>query len=230
MMNKTVQTIVAIVVSAGFAATAFWMLFAGTPKPDENATGSADVATETTAEASANAQPEAGADTLTPDLTKVSPYTFLDVLPVGKAAPDITLPTVSQGSPFKLSEAKGKLNTVVIFYQGSFCSVCAAQLENLQSHLAEFKKADAQIVAISADDKTHAQKTLGEHGLGFTVAYDTDKTVIKRYGVSNIAKGGISWPSAYIIDKQGVIRMAYAKETGDRVQSDELLAELAKLK
>ncbi|MEB3207214.1 MAG: peroxiredoxin family protein, partial [Vampirovibrionales bacterium] len=223
-MNRTVQSVVAIVLAIAFGVGTFWVLFSENEPSQPSQPPNQSNPLPQSAMSSDGSQ---GA--LSPDLTKVSPYQFLDLIPVGHDAPDLALPTVPSGR-YQLSSAKGVRNTVLIFYQGSFCSVCGAQLQNLQTNLEAFKKADADIVAISADDKPHAMKTLGEHGLSFRVAYDPDKTIIKRFGVTNIAKGGIAWPSAYIINKQGKVAYAYASETGDRIYSAQLLAELAKLK
>jgi peroxiredoxin len=223
-MNRTVQSVVAVVLAVAFGVGTFWVLFSGNEAPV-----SSQESNQTRQQPQAAMSSEVSQGALSPDLTKVSPYQFLDLIPVGHDAPDIALPTVPSGG-YHLSAAKGTRNTVLIFYQGSFCSVCGAQLQNLQTNLEAFKKADADIIAISADDKPHAMKTLGEHGLSFRVAYDPDKAIIKRFGVTNIAKGGIAWPSAYIINKQGKVAYAYASETGDRIYSEQLLAELAKLK
>ncbi len=165
---------------------------------------------------------------MSPDLSKVDAYEFLDPVPTGKPAPNFTAQT-AQGKTIHLSDFKGKKNVVLVFYSGSFCSVCGAQLTNLQNHLTDYKTQDAEIIAISADDKAHAMESVGEHGLSFNVVPDADKKLIKQFGVSNISKGGMAWPSLFIVDKKGIVQLSYASKEGHRLHSNEILPKLSKI-
>lgn len=165
---------------------------------------------------------------LTPNLSQTDAYEFLDPLPVGKAAPNATMKT-ADGKTLSLASLKGKKNVVMVFYQGSFCTVCGAQLTNLQSHLSDFKNQDAEIIAISADDEANAMKTVGEHGITFNIVPDTQKKLIKQFGIANVSKQNIAWPSLFVIDKKGIIRLSYADRDGHRLHSNEILPVLSKL-
>jgi thioredoxin-dependent peroxiredoxin len=165
---------------------------------------------------------------VTPDLSKVDAYEFLDLLPVGRTAPPIQQQDAS-GQPFQLKDYAGKKNVVLVFYQGHFCSVCAHQLQGIQNQYADFKNLNTEVVAISADDATLAQKTQGENGLSFKVLPDSTKRLIEAYGVRNIGRDNIAWPSAYIVDKKGTVRLAFADKSGKRMQASELLTELIKI-
>ncbi len=165
---------------------------------------------------------------LSPDVTQLQPQEFLDPIPEGRKAPSFKATTVN-GKPVSLNTYLGKKNLVMIFYQGSFCSVCGAQLTNLQKHLADFKAQDAEILAISADNAEGAMKSVGEHGLTFTVIPDQKKELIRKFGIANLSKGGIAWPSVYVIDKQGVIQLSYADPKGHRLHSGEILPVLSKI-
>lgn len=163
-----------------------------------------------------------------PDVSTLDPYNFLEVIPVGKPAPDFKV-TDADGNPIQLSQFKGKKNVVLIFYQGHFCHVCGTQLSNFQKHFDLFQKQETDILAISADDKSLAEQTLGEKGLSFHIIPDPQKVLINRFGVSNIAKKGIAWPSVYVIDKKGVIRYSYADYDGKRLHTGDLLPVLSKI-
>lgn len=165
---------------------------------------------------------------LSPDMKNSDPYLLIDPPLKGWKAPDFNVSDAT-GNTVKLSDYQGKNNVVLIFYQGSFCSVCGKQLSNLQKHLKDFAAHDAKIIAISADDKDHAMQTLGERGLSFKVVPDPQKTLIKSYGVANLSKGGMAWPSAFIINKEGKVHLAYAEKSGHRLHANELLTELSKL-
>lgn len=167
-------------------------------------------------------------ESLSPDLTHTDAFEFLDPIPVGAKAPDVNTKTAT-GKSIRLSEFKGKKNLVLVFYQGSFCSVCGHQLSNIQENLSYFKQQDAEIIAISADDKIHAMQSVGEHGLTFNVVPDPDKKIIKQFGVANISKKGIAWPSLFVIDKKGVVQLSFASREGHRMHSNEILPVLSKL-
>lgn len=168
------------------------------------------------------------AESLSPVLTQADAFEFLDLIPVGKKAPAFTAQT-ADGKPIRLADFKGKKNLVLVFYQGSFCSVCGHQLSNIQENLSYYRAQDAEVIAISADDRAHALTSVGEHGLTFHVIPDAEKKLIKQFGVSNISKKGIAWPSLYVLDKQGTVRLAFANAEGKRLHSDEILPVLAKI-
>src|SRR5205085_5764626 len=130
-------------------------------------------------------------------------------------APDFTAHT-AEGKIIRLSEFKGKKNLVLVFYQGSFCTVCGAQLTNIQNHLSAFKAQDAEVIAISADDQQHAMQSVGEHGLTFNVVPDANKAIIKQFGIGNVSKKGIAWPSLFVVDKKGIVKLSYADAEGHR--------------
>lgn len=167
-------------------------------------------------------------ESLSPVLTQADAFEFLDLIPVGKKAPAFTAQT-AEGKTIRLADYKGKKNLVLVFYQGSFCSVCGHQLTNIQENLSYYRVQDAEVIAISADDRAHALSSVGEHGLTFPVVPDADKKLIKLFGVSNISKKGIAWPSLYVLDKQGTVRLAFANAEGKRLHSDEILPVLAKI-
>lgn len=165
---------------------------------------------------------------LSPDLSHTDAFAFLDPVPVGKKAPDFHTRT-ADGKSIQLSDFKGKKNLVLVFYQGSFCSVCAAQLSNIQSHLAAFRDQNTDVIAISADDRQHAMQSVGEHGLTFHVVPDSKKEIIQKFGIGNVSKQGIAWPSLFIVDKNGVVKFSFANREGHRLHSNEILPQLSKL-
>lgn len=165
---------------------------------------------------------------VSPDLQNTNPYLLLDLVPEGKAAPGFSAVTTT-GEILNLSDLKGKKNAVLVFYQGSFCSICGAQLSNLQKHMEDFEKQNAEIIAISADDMAHAMKTTGERGLSFHVVPDPDRELIRKFGVANISKSNIAWPSVYVIDKAGIVRLAYAIQDGHRLHSSDILPVLGNI-
>jgi peroxiredoxin len=178
----------------------------------------------------ASAPPATGPSSqlISPDFNKLDAVALLDPPEVGSTAPDFKT-TDALGKPIGLKQFLGKKNVILVFYQGHFCPVCGHQLDNIQKHMTDYQAMNTEIVAISADDKTLAQKTLGEHGLGFHVVPDPNKVIIKAYGVRNVVKGNIAWPSSFIIDTLGRVRLSVADPSGKRLHSDSFLPVLSRL-
>jgi peroxiredoxin len=153
---------------------------------------------------------------------------FIKPPKVGSLAPRF-LASDALGKDVSLKQFLGKKNVVIIFYSGNSCPVCGHQLENIQSHLKDFNTQEAQVLAISADAAEQAKMTLGEHGLSFSVIPDPQRKLIKQFGVMNLKKHNKAWPSAFIIDKKGIVRMSYADASGKRLHSSDILPELSKI-
>lgn len=214
---------------AAFALLAAGVVYAlsVTPQPSPKAAVPASTASSSPAKTGPRLA-EKPVESLSPVLTQTDAYEFLDPVPVGNKAPNVTAKT-ADGKTIHLSDFKGKRNLVLVFYQGSFCPVCGQQLSNLQENMSSFKAQDTEIIAVSADDQPHALNTVGEHGLTFPVLPDHDKKVIKAFGVGNISKKGIAWPAVFVVDKKGIVQLSYANREGHRLHSNEILPVLSKI-
>ncbi len=162
------------------------------------------------------------------DLSKVNPYDRLHLLKQGTFAPDFSALSAS-GESIKLDDFQGKRNLVLIFYQGYFCEVCGAQLEQFQSELDKIHSLDTEVIAISADGQVNAAKTVGERGLGFPVIPDPEKRLIADFGVANIKRNNIAFPSVYVLNKEGRVAKTFADPTGKRAKPDDILSVLKNL-
>jgi len=139
----------------------------------------------------------------------------------GEEAPDFTLEDL-QGNPVKLSGARGKTATVVVFYRGYWCPFCARQLADLRSLIKD--KEQVQLLAISVDDHETTKKFIekissdGNGSVNFTMLSDPDHKVIDRYGLHDPTYDGtkfdgIPHPAVYVIDKAGLV--AWSKVESD---------------
>ncbi|HSE24439.1 MAG TPA: peroxiredoxin family protein [Pyrinomonadaceae bacterium] len=140
---------------------------------------------------------------------------------VGEQAPDFTLEDI-QGKQVSLSETRGKLPTVLVFYRGHWCPFCAHQLAELRSLL----KADEQVrvLAVSVDDHEKTKQLIdkiaadGNGAVNYKMLSDPGHKVIDAYGLHDPAYDGtkfdgIPHPTVYVIDKNG--RVAWAKVETD---------------
>jgi peroxiredoxin len=157
-------------------------------------------------------------------------------LNVGEAAPDFKAGRVigeDQGE-FQLSAQRGK-NTVIVFYPGDFTPVCTNELQIIQSDLAKFAAANAEVVGISTDTVfSHAafQKSLG--GLSFALATDRwpYADIAKAYGIYPPTKHKLPFwndRAIFIVDKNGNLAWSKVYEIGSVPDIDEVLQALAAL-
>ena len=67
---------------------------------------------------------------------------------------------------------------VVLFYRGSWCPYCNAQLSAFQRSLDSLAEMDVMVVALSVDDEAATRELIAKHGLRFPVGHSADATAI----------------------------------------------------
>jgi peroxiredoxin len=67
---------------------------------------------------------------------------------------------------------------VILFYRGSWCPYCNAQLSAFQHSLNRLTDIGAQVAALSVDDETSTQDLIARHGLRFPVGHSADARAI----------------------------------------------------
>ena len=102
-------------------------------------------------------------------------------LSVGDPAPDFTTHD-QHGNPLRLSDFRDK-KVVLYFYPKDDTSGCTAQACSLRDSYTELKQAGYEVIGVSVDNETSHQKFIKKYDLPFTLAADTDKQVVKAYGV-----------------------------------------------
>lgn len=159
---------------------------------------------------------------------------------VGDKAPDFTLVTKAADGPqlVKLSDLVGKSNIVLLFVPMAFTGVCTAELCDISNGISEFESLDAKVLGISGDNPFAQAAWAEKEKITITLLSDYEHEVSKAYGVSyeqflpakNLIMGGVSKRSAFVIDKEGVVRFADVKESpGDLPDFDALKAVLKSL-
>ena len=98
----------------------------------------------------------------------------------------------------------------------------------LQKHYFDFQELGAELYAISVDAPEVSKAFFVEvKGVQFPILSDQSKQTIRAYGVLSIAN--IARPSAFIIDKSGIIRWKFIGDTTTRANIDIMLLELETL-
>ncbi len=134
---------------------------------------------------------------------------------VGQQAPDFTLYD-SDKQKVTLSSYKGK-NVLLLFFPQAFTGTCTKELCSTRDNIALYNDANAQVFGISVDSVFTLGKYKEEQHLNFPLLSDFNKTTSTEYGSLYDSfvfdMKGVSKRSAFVIDKQGVIRYAEVLET-----------------
>ncbi|MCG8558397.1 MAG: AhpC/TSA family protein [Hyphomicrobiales bacterium] len=91
--------------------------------------------------------------------------------------PDLTVPTVGGGT-WSLDDSTAENFTMVVFYRGLHCPICAKYLGDLERKLDDFAKLSVTAAAVSSDDQERAAQAKDDWGLerlpvGYGLGLDT---------------------------------------------------------
>jgi peroxiredoxin len=132
-------------------------------------------------------------------------------LSIGAKAPDFVTTGALGGKPFKL-HLKTELRkgpVVLYFFPKAFTSGCTAEAHAFSDATAEFKKAGAEVIGLSADDlPTLKRFSVEECRNAFPVATATPATQ-KAYDVAWAAHPGLTTRTSYVIDRGGRVVMVH---------------------
>ena len=134
---------------------------------------------------------------------------------VGQAAPDFTL-LDSDKNKVTLSEQKGQ-NVLLLFFPLAFTGVCTTELCNIRDNIAVYNNSNSKIFGISVDSPFTLGKFKEEQKLNFSLLSDFNKNVSASYGALYetfvLDLKGVSKRSAFVIDKDGIVRYAEVLES-----------------
>ncbi len=151
---------------------------------------------------------------------------------VGDKAPHFSLRN-TKTEPVSLSDFEGQ-NVLLLFFPLAFTGVCTDELCTTNDNLKVYEKLNTQILAISVDSLFTLEKFKAENNLNFPLLSDFNKDVSRAYGAlyANFVldMNGVSKRSAFVIDKEGVIKYAEVLESaGDLPNFSEIKAVLEQI-
>lgn len=150
---------------------------------------------------------------------------------VGELAPDFTLKSHKLEN-ISLSQFKGEKNVVVLFFPLVNTGTCTKELCSMRDGMAQYENLDAQVLAISVDSP-FAQKLWAEQQqFNFPLLSDFNKEVCQAYGAyydvfvpGKLDMKGVAKRSAFVVDKDGVVRYAEILEDPNTEPNYEAIKE-----
>ncbi len=136
---------------------------------------------------------------------------------LGKKAPVFKL----QNGNFEfinLEDYKGNRNVVLLFYPLAFSGVCTEELCSIRDNMKIYESLDAEVIAISVDSLFVQKAFKQAQNLNFELLSDFNKEVSKLYNTiyeDFYGMIGVSKRSAFIIDKEGMVRFEEILDTDD---------------
>ena len=103
--------------------------------------------------------------------------TQMTLLHPGDPFPALTV-ALPEGRALRLPDALAGHYGVVLFYRGSWCPYCNAQLRAFQRSLDRFADMDTLVIALSVDDEATTRDLIAKHGLQFPVGHSADARAI----------------------------------------------------
>jgi glutaredoxin-dependent peroxiredoxin len=162
-------------------------------------------------------------------------------LKVGDKAPDFELSSKAAEGPkkIKLSSNSGKKHTVVLFFPMAFTGVCTKEMCEVSAGLGQYASLNADVLGISGDNPFAQAAWAEKEKISVSLLSDYEHRVAQAYGIAydsflpqkNLGMSGVPKRSAFVVDKQGVIRYAESSDDPGQLPNFEKIKEtLATLK
>ena len=137
----------------------------------------------------------------------------------GDKAPSFALYNTEK-QKITLEEQKGK-NVLLLFFPLAFTSTCTAELCGVRDNIASYNAVNAVVFGISVDSPQTLRKFREEQHFNFDLLSDFNKEVSTKYGslyeTFGMEMKGVSKRSAFVIDKEGIVRYAEVLENAGQV-------------
>lgn len=138
------------------------------------------------------------------------------MLEPGTKAPDFMLPDQS-GARIRLSAYHGK-PVVLFFYPKDGTPGCTKEACAFRDDYAAFRDLGAAVLGISRDSPDSHAAFRNEHGLPYPLLTDEGGRVAAGFGVPRFL-GLVPGRATFVLDENGVVRMAYSNMVNARIHS-----------
>lgn len=140
------------------------------------------------------------------------------------------------GARVSVNDYIGEKNLLLVFtrgFSGMICPFCTTQTSRLIANHDEFANRDTQILLVYpgaaeqlAAFQQAAMEASGKTEIPFPILLDQDLSAVKRLGI----EAHLAFPSTFLIDKAGNVRLSYVGSTpADRPSIKALLQQINQL-
>lgn len=146
----------------------------------------------------------------------------------GQKAPDFVLYD-SEKNKVGLTDFKGR-NVLLLFFPQAFTGTCTKELCSVRDNIANYNNVNAQVLGISVDSIFTLAKYKEEQKLNFPLLSDFNKEVSEDYGslydTFVFDMKGVSKRSAFVIDKDGIVKYAQVLENAGDIPDFKAINEV----
>lgn len=136
-------------------------------------------------------------------------------LQIGHKAPEFTLHNTEKNK-ISLADFKNK-NVLILFFPLAFTGVCTNEMCSMRDSMAVYNNLNAEVIGISVDSLFVLDRFKKENNLEFNLLSDFNREVSKAYGCLYdtfvFDMQGVSKRSAFIVDREGILRYAEVLES-----------------
>lgn len=128
----------------------------------------------------------------------------------GQQAPSFTLKDAS-GKAWSLETLRASGPVVLFFYPRDESPICTREVCSFRDAHQDFTETGAAVVGISSDDEAAHASFARKQQLNYLLLSDPGGAVRKAYGIPKTL-GLLDGRATFVIDRSGVVRMAYAAQ------------------
>jgi peroxiredoxin len=136
------------------------------------------------------------------------------------------------GGRLELPDALAGHFGVVLFYRGSWCPYCNAQLRAFQRAAGRLAEVDARVVALSVDDEATTAARVEKHGLEFPVGHSADAPAVAAATGAFVDAGrGFLQSTGFVLNPDGqVVVSVYSSGAIGRLVPEDVVGMIGYLR
>lgn len=152
------------------------------------------------------------------------------IIELGSLAPDFRLYSATK-EEVVLSSYSGKKNVLLLFLPLAFTGVCNSELCTVRDDLAKYADKNTEVLAIFPDSVFVLEKVKEEQRVNYPLLSDFNREVSGQYGAlfaefPAFGMRNVPKRSAFVIDKQGIIRYKEVRDIPQELPDFSKIAEV----